>query len=123
MRNLWILAIVTIAALGAGCSSGSGSTATTAAHHATATTVGTAAITPGARDKVACASFVSLKTAGSSATKAQIRTTLKELRKANDKQLRAEANKWGRALVAGKKGGSGTTAAVTQICKDMGLDS
>jgi len=122
MRNLWILAIVTIAALGAGCSSGSGSTATTA-HQATATTIGTAAITPGARDKVACASFVSLKTAGSSATKAQIRTTLKELRKANDKQLRAEANKWGRALVAGKKVGSGTTAAVTQICKDMGLDS
>ena len=122
MRNLWILAIVTIAALGAGCSSGSGSTATTA-HQATATTIGTAAITPGARDKVACASFVSLKTAVSSATKAQIRTTLKELRKANDKQLRAEANKWGRALVAGKKVGSGTTAAVTQICKDMGLDS
>jgi hypothetical protein len=122
MRYLWIVVVALIAALGAGCSTVSTSPTTTVKHHSTtSTTLSTAAITPGATDKTACASYLALK-AQSKPTGADIRSTIKALHKAEYKKLRTQGAKLGAALLANDKAkATAAGAKISNFCSRMGL--
>jgi hypothetical protein len=123
MRYLWIAGVAAVAALGAGCSTVSSSpTTTTAGHHSTATTSATGSITPGPKDKTACASFKQVEAAGTSVTHAEIKSTLKELRHSENKTLRYIGTLWGGAVEIGKTSKANTDKTkIADICSRMGL--
>ncbi len=114
-----------LAALGAGCStvSSSPTTTTTKAHHSTTpTTASTGPITPGAKDKTACASLKTLVADGASVTPTELRSTLKAVRHADYKRLRTLGSKWSEAVVKGKSSEIASyKTKVTAICTRMGL--
>lgn len=117
MRYLWIVGVAVVAVLGAGCSTVSSSPTTTAAgHHSTGST------TPGSKNKTACASFKQFVAAGTSATKAEIKSTLKALRHSESKTLRYVATRWGGAIEKGKTSkANADKAKIAEICSRLGL--
>jgi len=125
MRSLWIVGIVALGLLGAGCSTGnSASTTTTKAKAHTSTTLGTGPITPTAKDKRACAGLHTLKTetASSPVTATELKAALKVVRKAKNRELHAEAKAWALAILHGhKSGATKDEAKITSICTRMGL--
>lgn len=125
MRSLWIVGIVALGLLGAGCSTGnSASTSTTKAKAATSTTLGTGPITPTAKDKKACAGFNTLKTetASSPATAAELRTALSDVRRAKNHELRAKGKAWTLAIVHKHNAAAAKDEArIASICTRMGL--
>jgi len=117
-----------LAALGAGCSTVSSSpTTTTKSHHSTTpTTASTGPITPGPKDKTACAGLKSLEADGTSVTPAELRSGLKAIRHANYKRLRTLGGEWSHAVVSGKSSDKASEIAkyktrITDICTRMGL--
>ena len=112
-----------LAGLGAGCSTVSSSPTTTTAHHSTtATTASTGPITPGPKDKTACASVKSLETDGSSATTADLRSTLKAVRHADYKRLHTLGGEWAHAVVSKKTSAVAKyKTKIDDICTRMGL--
>ena len=125
MRSLWIVGIVALGLLGAGCSTGnSASTTTTKAKSTTSTTLGTGPVTPTAKDKRACTDFNTFKTesASSPATVAELKAALKEVRKAKNRELHAEGKAWALAVLHGHKSASTKAEAnIASICNRMGL--
>jgi hypothetical protein len=132
MRYLWIGGIVALALLGAGCTSGSSSTATT--HKTTRTTKPSAATTtlpagslkPGAKDTAACANYNSLKSdlaSGKKPTGIEIRKIIKEFGAAEDQKLRKAGKAWAGDLVEKHKAKATKTAdRINTICTEMGLN-
>jgi ABC-type enterochelin transport system substrate-binding protein len=135
MRHLWIIGVLTVALLGAGCAFGNttattSTTAKSAKTPKTSTTVhtatkGTVDKVAGPNDKVACASLATLKSdkaKGVKPTATELKQVISQLKKADDPRLHTEAGYLGRDLLEGKtKNFDHAESVVTGICSKLGL--